>query len=75
MPIFEYVCRACSHRFETLARGRHVPACPSCHSTALDQQPSVFAVGSPARRRSLSPAPSGCSTCGDPRGPGACSLT
>lgn len=72
MPIFEYACRGCGHRFEALVRGNAQPACPSCNGQELEQQLSVFAVGA------KSPSPrtngGGCGSCGDPRGPGACSL-
>ncbi len=45
MPIYEYVCSSCQHRFEKLVRrfGEEV-ACPSCASGAVDKQLSVFAV-------------------------------
>jgi putative FmdB family regulatory protein len=72
MPIYEYACRACAHRFETLVRGDAVPECPTCHGTDLERTLSTFAVGAASPRPS---SPSGpCGTCGDPRGPGACSL-
>jgi putative FmdB family regulatory protein len=47
MPLYEYVCTACRSRFEKLVRrfGEDV-ACPSCASSAVDKQLSVFAVGS-----------------------------
>ena len=43
MPIFEYVCGRCEHRFETLVRssGEEVN-CPKCASSTLDKQLSVF---------------------------------
>jgi putative FmdB family regulatory protein len=50
MPIFEYVCRACHHRFETIVNGSKTPVCPSCESPALDKQLSVFAVSTAGRR-------------------------
>jgi putative FmdB family regulatory protein len=71
MPIFEYVCRECNHRFETLVHGSTVPACPSCHATKLEKQFSSFGVGSTVP---WSSGPGACGTCGDPRGPGACSM-
>ena len=72
MPIFEYVCQKCEHRFEALVRGKEQPSCPSCHSQDLTLQLSVFAVS--AKGSSGAPATSACGTCGDPRGPGSCSL-
>jgi putative FmdB family regulatory protein len=60
MPIFEYICTQCHHPFETLLYGKQKAECPKCHATKLEPQLSVFAVS--------------CGSCGDPRGPGACSL-
>ena len=74
MPIYEYRCEACEHRFETLVRGAETPVCPTCGSATLARELSTFAVstgGSPAR---YSAAPSPCGTCGDPRGAGSCSM-
>jgi putative FmdB family regulatory protein len=70
MPLFDYACRDCGHRFEALVQGRRRPSCPECDGRRLDKQLSAFAVGSGAR--DVAP-PAGCGTCGDPRGPGACS--
>ena len=76
MPIYEYVCKDCRKGFEVLVRGATVPECPSCHSKSLDKQLSVFAAtvhtafGAAKSIPELAP----CGSCGDPRGPGACSL-
>jgi putative FmdB family regulatory protein len=76
MPLFEYGCRSCGHKFEFLTRAGHAPACPACASVELEKQLSVFAVGAPSTGPSSSmPASTGaCGMCGDPRGPGACSM-
>jgi putative FmdB family regulatory protein len=76
MPIFEYVCRRCDRRFETLVRGSAAVECPSCRGTSLDKQLSVFATGTGALAATpMSPSElAACGMCGDPRGPGACSL-
>jgi putative FmdB family regulatory protein len=37
MPLFDYQCQACGHRFEALVRSGDTPACPECASTALDK--------------------------------------
>ncbi len=73
MPIYEYVCRDCQHRFETLVTAERRPACPTCHGQALDKQLSVFAV-STGSRSAATAGPAPCTACGDPRGPGACDL-
>jgi putative FmdB family regulatory protein len=75
MPLFEYACRACGHEFEYLTRADRTPTCPSCAGAELEKKLSVFAVSS--NTPSASPAAAsgaGCGMCGDPRGPGACSL-
>lgn len=73
MPIFEYICRDCHHRFETLVSASRQPACPVCHGQVLDKQLSVFAVS--AKSGGSEPMAAGpCGSCGDPRGPGSCRL-
>jgi putative FmdB family regulatory protein len=75
MPIFEYICQECQHEFEALVFGRDKAKCPKCESKKLSPQLSVFAVSSKGSASSPAPMPgSGCGSCGDPRGPGACSL-
>jgi putative FmdB family regulatory protein len=73
MPIFEYACKECNHQFEALVYGNEKAQCPKCHSKKLAPQLSVFAVSA---KGSVGSAPSGgpCGSCGDPRGPGACSM-
>ncbi len=77
MPIHEYLCRGCGKRFETLVLGSRKAACPHCAGTDLEKQFSVFAAGGNAGEfaaRERSAGPGACGSCGDPRGPGACSL-
>jgi putative FmdB family regulatory protein len=68
MPIFEYSCRRCDHRFETIVRSaREKIVCPKCQSKTVDKQLSVFS--SPATGKEASPAAgAGCActpqTCG-----------
>ena len=73
MPIFEYICSQCNHHFEALVFGDQRPTCPSCQSEKLAPQLSVFAVSTKGGR-AASPSQGPCGTCGDPRGPGACSI-
>jgi putative FmdB family regulatory protein len=72
MPIFEYICRSCDRAFETLVTAGRQPSCGSCRSQDLAKQLSVFAVN--AKPVSSAPAAGSCGACGDPRGPGACSM-
>lgn len=74
MPLFEYACTECRRRFELLVRSGDTPECPSCHSTKLDRQLSVFAAHTQGAAGDAMPALGACGTCGDPRGPGACSM-
>jgi len=73
MPLYEYACTTCAHRFEALVRPGDSPECPACHGTTLERQLSVFAAHTGGTSpRATSPGP--CGACGDPRGPGACSI-
>lgn len=71
MPIFEYICQQCHHQFEALIYGKEKAECPKCHTTKLEPKLSVFAVSA---KSSSAPSTGPCGSCGDPRGPGACSL-
>lgn len=76
MPIFEYVCTACGKEFEVIVRDSTKPQCPQCRGTKLRQKLSVFAVAGSGKSSGAAAEPAGgaCGACGDPRGPGACSL-
>ena len=79
MPLFEYLCRKCSRRFEALVMGATLPSCPDCRSDDLEKLFSTFAVGSGGRSTASGNAESfgetgPCGTCGDPRGPGSCAI-
>ena len=73
MPIFEYICKECDHSFEALVYGSAKAECPKCHSKKLMPQLSTFAVSSKSPA-SASGSGGACGSCGDSRGPGACSL-
>ena len=45
MPIFEYVCKKCHHRFERVVLGRQRPKCPECASGKLERQVEAFIQG------------------------------
>lgn len=75
MPIFEYRCKQCNEEFETLVLGRETPECPTCHGSKLERLLSTFAAVSAGSGAEASPGAGACGTCGDPRGPGACSMS
>lgn len=74
MPILEYVCQACTHQFEAIVLGSQEPTCPSCQGSKLERLLSVFAVGKSDGFSSAESSFGPCGSCGDPRGPGACSM-
>ncbi|MFL6216770.1 MAG: FmdB family zinc ribbon protein [Blastocatellia bacterium] len=75
MPIFEYVCKKCDHRFEAIVKASTQVECPSCASQRLEKQLSVFATSVKDQSAARATVPVGpCGSCGDPRGPGACSM-
>jgi putative FmdB family regulatory protein len=73
MPLFEYECRGCGRHFEYLTREGQSPSCPSCKGNDLQKLLSVFAVSGGSGEKSFN-APGPCGHCGDPRGPGSCSM-
>lgn len=73
MPIFEYVCQDCNHRFELLVHGSTEASCPKCETTKLTKQFSAFGVGA-TTSWTTSSGSGACGSCGDPRRPGSCSM-
>ena len=68
MPIFEYTCRRCNHRFETIVLSNAEKInCPECSSVAVQKQLSVFSSPSSAKE-SVPSSGGGCGctpqTCG-----------
>ena len=54
MPLYEYECRGCHHRFELLVLVSTTPTCPACKGTDLDKLLSISSVSSDGtRQRSL----------------------
>lgn len=73
MPLYEYSCRGCGHRFEILQRlgeGAEGLACPSCDAAALDKQFSTFAAGTSSG--AAGDAEAGYGGAGCESGAGAC---
>lgn len=51
MPIFDFKCVKCGHRFEELVRGDQVPACPNCAAGNAEREfPLSVAVSTPKSR-------------------------
>jgi putative FmdB family regulatory protein len=73
MPMFEYQCKACERRFESLVFGSARPTCPSCGSDELEKLLSTFGVGRSAAA-TANPSPGGCAGCGDFRRTGSCPM-
>jgi putative FmdB family regulatory protein len=46
MPLYEYECRGCGHRFEILVFGKIRPVCPNCQGEDLEKAFSTFATSS-----------------------------
>jgi putative FmdB family regulatory protein len=71
MPIYEYTCNQCGHRFEEWQASMNADAkvqCTKCQSRDVERLVSVFAAQH-AEPESV-PLPSGgCGRCGDPNGP------
>jgi putative FmdB family regulatory protein len=51
MPLFEYACRGCGHRFEAFVNAGRAAACPSCEGGDLEKLlSSPGMVGSGGRK-------------------------
>jgi putative FmdB family regulatory protein len=67
MPIFEYNCRRCDHRFETIVRSsREKVNCPKCDSQSVEKQLSVFSSVRSAKEAATTGGGCACTptTCG-----------
>lgn len=76
MPVYQYVCRQCSHPFEELVFTSDAPpACPACKAGDAEKQLSVITVG---RSHAAAPvcATTGerCGSCGDASARPPCGL-
>lgn len=66
MPLYEYRCSGCGHRFEILQRmgeGAEGLSCPGCGANKVEKQFSTFAAasgGGAASARSCAAAGGGC---------------
>ncbi len=73
MPLYDFLCKECGHRFDDLVPRASDAKCLSCGSGHVERLISVFGVGgSSGKDADLPVGP--CGTCGDPRGPGSCRM-
>jgi len=73
MPVYEYLCKDCSHQFEKLVRGyKESTLCPQCSSRKVSKLFSTFAcrasessheASSHEASARASSASSGCRSC------------
>ena len=66
MPLYEYRCNDCDHRFEILQRmgeGADGLACPSCGEPRLEKQFSTFAAAAGGSTSGASAADRGAGAC------------
>ena len=46
MPLYDFECRACQHRYEAMGRyGEANPPCPECGSQDIEKIPSMGTIG------------------------------
>lgn len=51
MPIYDYQCRSCGHRFDQLVKLGETPACPACGASDPQRLSSFSAAVSTGRTR------------------------
>ena len=63
MPIYEFLCKKCGERFETLVSvgGEKNVACTSCGGKDLEKLISAFGIGGGSSK--LKSSSNACSTC------------
>jgi putative FmdB family regulatory protein len=65
MPLFEYICLKCNHKFEELVlRSDEAVKCPECGTDLVTKQISTFASSSLAKGSDCNPASCGKSSFG-----------
>lgn len=55
MPLFEFRCPTCDHRFEELVSGDAVPPCPSCQAIVTERLISACRIQGACARGGYSP--------------------
>ncbi len=63
MPLYEYKCKQCGHRFELLLGGnsKDPERCPSCSAPQPEKLFSSFAVGQSGHKSDAQPNCANCS--------------
>jgi putative FmdB family regulatory protein len=56
MPIYDYQCRQCRHRFEQVVKAGETPACPACNAADPERFFPFSAAVSTAKTRQKSQA-------------------
>lgn len=66
MPIFDFECRKCGHKFDLMISNseKDKAKCPQCGEMNLKQLLSSFSTASPARAGQIPEACSGCGAAG-----------
>ena len=65
MPIYEYYCKTCDKKFETLIRGNETAECPDCGTHEVRKMMSAcgFIRKGEGRQTVSASAGSGCGSC------------
>ncbi|MFH1367542.1 MAG: FmdB family zinc ribbon protein [Elusimicrobiota bacterium] len=65
MPIYEFVCKKCKKKFETLLMAGEKAVCPACGGDDLEKQFSTFAAQGGKSHSHSGPACSCCASSKD----------
>lgn len=68
MPLYEYVCRSCGHRFERMRKLSERLAAPACPACSLET--AALAMSAPARVGAGAGGATAADSC--PAGPSCC---
>ncbi len=47
MPLFDFECQSCQHRWEAFVRGGELPACPACAAADVAKLPTIGLMKKP----------------------------
>lgn len=64
MPVYEFACKSCGHRFSTLCKLGEDASCPKCGGeTKKLFSPFAISINNSSEEASSHPSSSPCSTC------------